>query len=203
MFERRNYEETIKRLQEERNRFEELYEKARTAQAIWKMQVRQEKTQGEPAILKEKEKGVPEKRPAKRIPWIFSSCKEFRKNRDAGECRRIFMEAMQKNKYSDKHLQILAYAFTNGFTVEEMKYLTEPGMETNNAVILCALFAKRKGMESPFTMDGIPEVDGAENIPLETVTGDRQENVRADEGVYTEEPLDGVVEDDEVFEDAP
>lgn len=203
MFERRNYEETIKRLQEERDRFEELYEKNRIAQAIWEMQARQERAQEEPAILKEKGKGVLEKRPEKRIPWLFLSRKEFRKNRDAAECRRIFIEAMQKNKYSNKHLQLLSYAFTNGFPAEEMRYLADPGMETNNAVILCALFARRKGMESPFTMDGAPEVDGAGNIPPEAETADSKENVRADEDVYVDEPLDGVEEDDEAFEDAP
>ena len=207
MFERRNYEETRKRLQEEKERFEKLYEEARTAQAIWEMQVQQ----GAVGISEEKREereDVPEKYPIRRIFWFFHSRKEARSNRDAKECKRIFMEAMQKNTYSNKHLQILSYAFTNGFSAEEMEYLVKPDMETNNAVILCALFAKRKELRSPFTMDGGQKMNLEEDVFQSAETAGEEERAMLDEAaansaVYEDELLDEAMEDDEAFEDAP
>ena len=118
------------------------------------------------------------------------------------------MEAMQKNTYSNKHLQILSYAFTNEFSAEEMEYLINPEMATDNAVVLCSLFAGRRNLESPFT---IAEQEGKiqERIQEDARMDERTERIDQDEitaesDTYTDDEMQyDQTDDDEMFEDAP
>lgn len=206
MFERRSYEEKLGRLKKERDRLKVEALEMRQGQEL------PEKAVKKPFLEEEKEKekaAVSERHIRMRIRKFFSKGKEVERSNDREACRLIFMEAMQKNTYSNKHLQILSYAFTNGFSAEEMGYLINPEMETDNAVVLCSLFAGRRKLECPFTIAKQEEEDMQERVPGDVKTDERteqmvQDEITAESDTYTDDEMQYDQADaDEMFEDAP
>lgn len=204
MFERRSYEEELGRLKKERDRLKVEALEMRQGQEL------PEKAVKKPFLEEEKEKekaAVSKSRIRMRIRKFFSKGKEVEKNNDREACRLIFMEAMQKNAYSNKHLQILSYAFTNEFSAEEMEYLINPEMETDNAVVLCSLFAGRRKLECPFTIAEQEKMQERVSDDAKMDEGTErmvQDEITAESDTYTDDEMQyDQADDDEMFEDAP